>query len=94
MRTTIGLLARLVFWVAFSLIVVDAVIELWRRDDVALAIAAAVFFPITVFVWPIAETGAHILGLTCWWLLIVCLVSYPISTFIGRLPTIDRPGQL
>lgn len=88
-RVTVGVVARVVFWVALALIVVDAVAELWKRGDAPLAVAAAAFFPVTVFVWPLAETGAAVFGLTCWWLLIVCIVAYPISTFVGGLEPVD-----
>lgn len=94
MRTLIGLSARLVFWVCVVLIVVDAVSELWRREDFALAVAAAILFPITVFVWPLAELEGDIVGLTLWWLLVVAIVAYPVSTFIGGLSPIDRPGDV
>lgn len=88
-RLVIGALARLLGLIALWLIVGDAVTELWRRGDEVLAVVAAIFFPITAVVWPIAETGAQVFGLTCWWLLIVLVVSFVVSRVTGSIAPLE-----
>lgn len=94
MRSTVGVLARAAFWVAVLMIVIDAVNTLWSRGNRPLSVAALVFFPITLFAWPIKHHEYTSLGISMWQLLLAAMIAYPISTIIGRLPSIDRPGDL
>ena len=91
MRILAGLLARAVFWAAVGVIVVDAALTLWRNGRQALAVAAAILFPITILVWPWTHEA---FGYPLWLAFVIAAVAYPISTFIGGLPPIDRPGDI
>ena len=90
MRLLVGLIARALVWAAFALIVGDALITLWDRGEYALAVAAAILFPITIFLWPWTHQA---FGHPLWWAFVIAAVAYPISTFVGGLPPIDRPGD-
>jgi TctA family transporter len=93
MRFLIGLVARAAFWAAVVVIVGDAVIELWNDDNKVLAIASIVLFPITIFVWPLSNLDHAAFGYDLWLFLAVAVIAYPISTFVGGLSPIDRPGD-
>jgi hypothetical protein len=93
MRTGIGVLARLAFWAAVVMIVVDATTTLFDRSEGALGVAAVVLFPITIIVWPVKHHEYTVIGFAMWQLLLIAVIAYPISTIIGRLPSIDRPGD-
>lgn len=82
MRLLIGLVARALFWVGLGVIVIDAVVELWNRGDGALAVAAAIFFPVTFIVWPWTHEA---FGYPLWIVLVAAVIAYPISTFVGGL---------
>jgi hypothetical protein len=89
-RLAVGLVARIIFWIGAGLIVYEAGTTLWHHGEKALAVASALFFPVTILVWPWKhEAFNHPL----WIVLAILFVSYPISTFVGGLPTIDRPGD-
>lgn len=90
-RLLIGFVARLAMWAALAVIVVDAVRELWARGEQATAVFAAILFPVTVFVWPWKREA---FGRPLWQLLVVALIAYPVSTLVGGLPPVERPGDL
>lgn len=82
MRLLIFLIGRAIFSVCVAIIVVDAVRQLGDRGDEALAVAAAIFFPITFLVWPWTHEA---FGYPLWILIVIAIVAYSISTFVGRL---------
>ena len=90
MSTVIGLLARAVMWGMFIIIVGDAVVTLWDRGDEVLAVLAVIFFPATIFIWPWTHEA---FGYPLWIAFLIAAIAYPISTFVGGLPSIDRPGH-
>lgn len=92
-RAIVGLLARAFILIAFVAIVVHAAWTLFDRGATLLGVLALVFPPVTLFVWPIFS-GAILFGVPLWVVLGAIFVAYPISTLIGRMPAIDRPGDL
>ena len=95
----VGVLARLVTVAGYLLIVADAVIGLWQTSQRVLAVLALIASPITVFVWPVFGDGdgvgnAAVAGPHLWIVLLAAMIAYPISTFVGGLPPIDRPRDL
>jgi hypothetical protein len=94
-RLSVGLLARGICWAAMWAIVLNAVAEAIRAKEWVLAALELAFFPATVFIypfaasddasaWPLAGSDALLA------LLVIALVTYPVSTFVGRLEPIDR----
>lgn len=82
MRTAIGLLGRICFFIGLLYIVGDAVLFSWNDGDYLTAIIKLSFFPLTYFVWPFYS------GL--WWILGGSLVGYWVSTFVGGMPPVDQ----
>jgi hypothetical protein len=76
----LGVVGRLVFWVGCLLIVGKYVWLQFMYGDLAMALVGLIFFPITFFLSP------WFTGL--WWLLLLSLVGYWLSTFTG-LPPVD-----
>lgn len=73
-----SILARLVFWCTVVIIVGHAVVASFNAGDAALAVTELIFFPFTYLIYP------WVSGL--WWLLLLGLVSYWISTAGGLEP--------
>jgi hypothetical protein len=48
-----------------------------------------IFFPITIFIWPLTHLGETVVGIKLWLVLVVAVVAYPISTFVGGLAPIE-----
>lgn len=86
MRRFVGVIARAIVWICFAVIVGDAVVTLFHRGNGVLGVLAAIFFPITVFVWPWTHRA---FGMSLIVFFVVAAVAYPISTFIGGLRPID-----
>jgi hypothetical protein len=92
-RFIIGLIARGVMWACVIFIVGNAVVWTWNESAGLVAIAEAILFPLTFFIYPfVAEADA-----TAWPLedgtsfipfLIVAVIAYPISTLVGGLRTV------
>lgn len=90
MRLGIGLVARLVFWVAALLIVGNAAAYLWSDGAILYSILSVALFPLTLFLWPWFSPEAA----SGWpfddsvyliYLFLVCLVAYPLSTIVGGM---------
>jgi len=75
-------------------IVLDAVVTQWQRDNALMSVVALVAAPFTLLIWPVFGTGADLVGIPLWQILIALFVAYPISTFIGGMLPIDAPGQM
>jgi hypothetical protein len=90
-RGLIGVCARLMMWACIVVIVGDAATTLWQRGEHGLAFFSVVLFPATTFIWPWIHDA---FGLPLWIAGIVALAAYPISTFVGGLPPVERPGDL
>lgn len=93
LRVGIGLVARAVMWACVIFIVGNAVAQAITDGTIALAIAEAIFFPITFFVYPLAaEAGAQAWpladGTSFLPFLITGCVAYPVSTIIGGMETV------
>lgn len=94
LRLAVGLLARGVFWLCFVFILGNAVFQ--AIDDAAIltAIIELVFFPLTVILYPFAA-HAHAMawpfadGTSLIPALVVMVVAYPVSTFVGGLPPVE-----
>jgi hypothetical protein len=56
-RLLVRLVLRACAWAGLGLITGDACLELWRRGDHWWAVAAAVFSPATLLVWPWAHSA-------------------------------------
>ncbi|MDI6891520.1 MAG: hypothetical protein QMD08_00775 [Actinomycetota bacterium] len=81
MRILIGLLGRLVFWVGLIVIVGHGALASYRAGDLVMAILKVVFFPFTFLLYP------WFAGL--WWLFLVSMVGYWLSTIVGRMEPVD-----
>lgn len=93
MRVLIGVVSRLLVYICFALIIGDAVVELWRDQNYVLSILAAIFFPVTIFLWPLTHLTDTVFGFELWLVFVVSLVSYPISTLIGGMAPITGVPQ-
>ncbi len=63
MRLAIGYLTRLVVVVSYVTIAVHALVTLWQRGDVLIAIGAVILSPVALIVWPLFARGAVFLGI-------------------------------
>ena len=89
-RIFVGIVARLVFWVMVILIVGNAVAHLVSEGSIIGAFFAVVLLPLTVLIYPfVSPEGASAWpmagGSSLIPLLVVAVIAYPISTFIGGL---------
>lgn len=94
-RFVIGIAARGVFWVCFWFILLNAVVQTVKDGQYFLAFIELAVFPLTVFVYPfVADAGALAwpleAGTSLIPALITMLIAYPVSTFVGGLPPVDR----
>lgn len=79
--TGVGVLGRLVFWAGLAAIIVHAIAHFLDTGDTAMAVAGAIFFPITYLIYPWFS------GL--WWLLLISLGGYWLSTLVGGMEPVD-----
>ena len=95
MRGVIGVMGRLVFWMALLFIVGNSAAYSFHHHEAALGVAKLVFFPATFLIWPFvapAHASRWPLALGDGVFLIalgVALVGYWISTFIGRMNPVE-----
>lgn len=92
-RLAIGVIARLVMWACVLFIVGNAVVWAWEAGNPLLAVVGAALFPLTFLIYPfIAEAGANAWpladGTSFIPFLVIAVVAYPISTFVGGLRTV------
>ena len=80
-RAIVGIIGRLVFWAGLVFILIHAVMESYRAGDFLMLVLKAIFFPITFLIYPWTA------GL--WYIFIISVVGYWISTFIGRMEPVD-----
>ncbi len=81
MRAVIGHVGRLVFWLSLVYIVGLSLVTSYRAGDYGAVVLKAIFFPLTYLIWP------WFAGV--WWALLLGLLGYWLSTFVGRLEPID-----
>ncbi|ADD03319.1 hypothetical protein Thit_2092 [Thermoanaerobacter italicus Ab9] len=74
----IAIISRIVFWGGLIVIVGRYVIEKFIIGDIIMAVLGLIFFPLTYFISP------WFTGL--WWLLLLSLTAYWISTILGLPP--------
>lgn len=94
-RTLIGYLARGLFWLCVLDIVVNAATQAFSTKQYVLAVFELVGFPATYLLYPFLQPhGGHAWpwagGHTLIPVLVVGVIAYPVSTFIGRLAPVDR----
>lgn len=94
MRIIIGGIARLVFFACAAIIVGNAVVNCFQDGNVGMGIAAIVALPITFFVYPFVVPESHTLwpfgdDVSMVAILVVALIAYPISTFVGGHDPVD-----
>ncbi len=82
MRTVIGLIGRLVFWLGFLYIVGHAVLWSYVIHDYGAVVLKLVFFPLTYIIYPWYS------GL--WWVWLLSMVGYACSTLIGRMAPVGE----
>lgn len=80
-RSLIGFLGRCMFWIGAGFILLDALYFTYLSGNYILLIMELAFFPITILVYPWFS------GL--WWLLIIAMMGYWASTFIGNLEPVE-----
>jgi hypothetical protein len=93
-RTIVGLLARALVWLCIWDIVVNAVVQAISAHQYVLALFEVGFFPATYFLYPFLQPSTGNAwpwteGHTLIPILIVGVLAYPISTFIGGLEPIE-----
>lgn len=81
MSKTIGIIGRIVFWLGLVYIVGHAVYVNILMINYVGAIFSFIFFPITFFLHPWSW------GL--WWVFVVSITGYIVSTIIGRMDNVD-----
>lgn len=77
----IGLLGRIVFWICLILIIADSVVYSYLTHDYVMMVLKLIFFPVTYVLHPWTS------GL--WWLFIISIIGYWVSTFIGKMPPVE-----
>jgi len=77
----IGLLGRIVFWIGLILIIADSVVYSYLTHDYFIMVLKLLFFPVTYVIYPWTS------GL--WWLFIISITGYWVSTFIGKMPPVE-----
>ena len=82
-RILIGIIGRLIFWGMLVLIVGLAVVITWQEGNYVLAILEIIFFPLTFFIFPLLSGQ--------WYLLLIALVGYWLSTPIGGFGPVIHP---
>lgn len=94
LRVTIGAFARVLFWACLVFIVGNAVAQALSETHWITAVAEIGFFPITYLVYPFAA-NAHAIawpladGTSFVPALIIGVVAYPVSTFVGGLGAVE-----
>jgi hypothetical protein len=84
MRLVIGIIFRILFILALLYIIFDACYVSFINKEWLWFVGKIVLFPVTYFVWP--WVSHNVFAIIAFF---IALVSYPISTFIGRLKPID-----
>jgi hypothetical protein len=80
-RFLLGLAGRAVFWLGFLFIVGHSVSSSYEKGDYSMVLWKLLLFPMTFLVYPWFSGFG--------WLLIISLVGYWVSTFIGRMNPVD-----
>ena len=80
-RGLIGIFGRIIFYIGFLLILLDAFISAFLSGDYVLLFIEIMLLPLTYFIHPWFS------GM--WWLLIISLVGYWASTFIGGMEPVE-----
>lgn len=96
-RLAIGLIARLATWAIVWFIVGNAVYQAIQDDLIGLAVAEAVLFPFTFFIYPFVAEAGHSAwpfadGTTLMPFLVAAVLLYPVSTFVGGLGPMEADG--
>lgn len=81
MRIVIGLIGRLVFWIGLIVIVGHAALASYRAGEMGMVILKVVLFPLTFLIYPWFS------GL--WWLFLLSMVGYWLSTIVGKMAPVD-----
>jgi hypothetical protein len=94
LRITIGIAARGVLWLCFFFILGNAVFQAIDEGAILTAVIELAFFPLTVLIYPFAAHPDALAwplaqGTSLVPALIVMVVAYPISTFVGGLPAVE-----
>lgn len=80
-RSLIGFFGRITFWIGFVLILLDAFYFTYLSGNYLLLFFEIIFLPLTYLIYPLFS------GL--WWLLIISLLGYWASTFIGNMEPVE-----
>ncbi len=81
MRLFVGIIGRLVFWAGLIFIVGQSALVSYLQTDYGTLIIKIIFFPATYLIWPWYS------GL--WPILIISLLGYWVSTFIGNIGSVE-----
>ena len=76
-RRIIGIICRIIFYITLTIIILDSVIYSFVAREYLWLVLKLIFFPATFLIWP------WVSGL--WWLWIISMACYMISTFYGKL---------
>lgn len=93
-RSWLGLIARCVFWLCVTDIVLNAITQAISAKEYFVAFVEVVAFPLTYFLYPFLQPGSGNAwpwadGHTLIPVLIVGTLAYPVSTFVGGLRPVD-----
>jgi hypothetical protein len=81
-RTIIGFIARLVFWISAIYLVISSCVLSWMSYDYLMAVLKLIFFPLTWIISPWFDGQ--------WKILLLSWGAYLISTIVGGLSPVDR----
>jgi len=81
MRTFIGIVARLIFWLTAIYFVGAMALVLFVEGKIVYMVLSLAFFPITYFLYPLMYGQ--------WWLLLISITSYAVSTLYGKLEPVE-----
>lgn len=89
MRRFIGILFRIVFILYCIYVVAISCLFSLSFSEIGIMALKIVFFPITIVGWIPYAMITGVLSGWWFWIWLLGMGSYPISTFVGRLPPIE-----
>ncbi|MCK4796480.1 MAG: hypothetical protein KAT05_03820, partial [Spirochaetes bacterium] len=80
-RNLVGFFGRIIFWIGITFILLNAFYFTYLSGNYFLLFFEIIFYPLTYLIYPLYS------GL--WWLLIISLLGYWASTFIGNMEPVE-----
>ena len=80
-RNLVGFFGRIIFWIGITFILLNAFYFTYLSGNYFLLFFEIILYPLTYLIYPLYS------GL--WWLLIISLLGYWASTFIGNMEPVE-----